>query len=773
MTYFQKHAKALVSQMTLDEKLAQIGSYWIYELQTQGELDWEKIALKLKVGIGQISRPAGASTFSPVEAAQFNNRVQKFLLEKTRLGIPAILHEECCLGPLVLGGSIFPQMIGLASTFQPELAKRMAEETRRQLMAIGARQGLGPVLDLGVDPRWGRIEETFGEDPTLVSQFGVAYIQGLQSDDLATGVIATAKHFIGHSLSRGGLNCAPVQIGLREIYETYLAPFQAVIRDARIASVMNSYPEIDGDVVAASPRFLTQILRKELGFSGLIVSDYEAVRMLHDFHFIADSLEKAAVLALKAGIEVELPTETCYSEPLRAALESGEISLETVDKAVQSHLEKKLELGLFENPYVDEGIVPEIFDTDDQRALAHEIALGSMVLLKNTGVLPLDKAMGTLAVIGPNADAGRNQIGDYSYVAMCNLQVYQIPQNQFFTDEKIAASKQYEIKVPSVLDGIRSTLPENSQVLYAKGCENSGGDITGIPEAVAAADAADAVVLVLGDISGLTPECTTGETRDCANLRLPGQQERLAEAVLATGKPVIVVLVNGRPYAISDLVDKADAILEAWLPGEEGGKAVAEVLFGEANPGGKLPVTFPRSAGQLPMVYNAKPSGKSSNWYGDYVDGPVTPLFPFGHGLSYTSFEYSNLSIHSEKATLGEQVTISVNVKNSGAVSGDEVVQLYTYQKYTSIPRPVRELRGYRRVSLEPGETCTLSFLLPVNQLAFYNRDLSLVLERGVVEVMIGSSSEDIRQMGTFEIVGDEKMAVTNRVFVCPVSIDQ
>ena len=772
MAGIQKRANAIVSQMTLDEKLAQIGSYWIFELQTQGELDWGKIALKLRDGIGQITRTAGASTLSPVEVAKFNNKIQKFLLEKTRMGIPAILHEECCLGPLALGGSVYPQMIGLASTFQPELAKKMAEDTRKQMMAIGARQGLGPVLDIGTDPRWGRIEETFGEDPMLVSHFGVAYIQGLQSDDLAEGVMATGKHFIGHSLSRGGLNCAPVALGMRDVYDIYLAPFQAVIRDAKIASVMNSYPEIDGDVVAASPRFLKELLREELGFSGLLVSDYEAVRMLNDFHFVADSHEKAAVLALKAGIEVELPTTECYGEPLRAALEKGEISLETVDNAVQRHLEKKLELGLFDNPYVDEGRVLEVVDSAESRTLAHEIALQSMVLLKNSGALPLNKANGTLAVIGPNADSSRNLIGDYSYPAMCNLQIFGNPDNLFFSEEKLATSEQYKVKVPSILDGIRSILAEDSRMIYAKGCENAGTDVSGIPEAVTAAEAADAVVLVLGDISGLTPECTTGETRDCANLRLPGVQEELAEAVLATGKPVIIVLVNGRPYAISSLAEKADAVLEAWLPGEEGGKAVAEVLFGEANPGGKLPVTFPRSAGQLPLIYYAKPSGKRSHWYGDYVDSPVTPLYPFGHGLSYTTFEYSDIEVSKEQASIGESVAISVSVKNSGAVPGDEVVQMYVHQRYASIPRPVKELKGYARVRLNPGESRRIKFDLPVDQLAFYDQKLSLVLEPGMVDVMVGSSSEDIRLHGSFEIVGEGKMIVADRVFVCPVSIE-
>jgi beta-glucosidase len=773
MVDYKKRAKALVSHMMLDEKLAQMGSYWIYELQTAGRLDWEEIHLKLKDGIGQITRLGGASTFPPVVAAQVANKFQKFLRDETRLGIPAILHEECCLGPLTLGGSVFPQMIGLASSFRPELAGRMAEETRLQLMAIGARQGLSPVLDIGVDPRWGRIEETFGEDPTLVSHFGTAYIKGLQSDDLSTGVIATGKHFIGHSLSRGGLNCAPVQIGLRDIYETLLPPFQAAIRDAKIASIMNSYPEIDGDVVAASPRFLTHILREELGFDGLLVSDYEAIIMLHSFHFVADSARKAAVLALKAGIEVEVPTTVCYSDPLRAALEAGEVSLEMIDKAVQRHLEKKYELGLFDNPFVDEGRIPEIFDNAGQRRLAHEIALQSMVLLKNNGVLPLKKSIRSLAVVGPNADTKRNLLGDYSYAAMASLQILRSDENAFFAEENRPDNRRHEVKVISVLDGIQSLLPEECSLIYAQGCEVNGSDDSGFSEAVSAADSADAVILVLGDLSGLTPECTTGETRDCANLRLPGQQERLAEAVLATGKPVVIVLINGRPYAIPDLVEKADAVLEAWLPGEEGGSAVAEILFGEANPGGKLPVTFPRSAGQLPMVYNAKPSGKASNWYVDYVDESVTPLFPFGHGLSYTTFEYSDCKIHKKQAFEGESVGISVKLRNTGTVAGDEVVQLYIHQRYASIPRPVKELKGYQRVHLRPEESCMIKFDLPVNQLAFYRQDLSLVLERGVVDVMIGSSSEDIQQRGSFEIIGDENMVVTDRIFVCPVSIER
>jgi len=772
MESIEQRVNKLLSQMTLDEKLSQIGSYWIFDLQTNGVLDWEKVADKLKHGIGQITRMAGASTLDPINAAKTSNRLQEFLIEKTRLGIPAIIHEECCLGTMMLGGTMYPQMLGLASTFQPELAETMTTAIRKQLLAIGARQGLAPVLDIARDPRWGRVEETFGEDPTLVSHFGMAYIKGLQTDNLAQGVIATGKHFIGHSLSQGGLNCAPVHMGMNEVYDVYLAPFQAAIRDAKLASVMNAYPELDGEVVAASRRILTDLLRGQLGFDGLVVSDYEAVIMLHNFHKVAVNAACAAGMALNAGIEVELPSIVCYGEPLKSALESGDINLELVDISVGRHLKKKFELGLFENPYVDEGRVLEIFETSQQRKLAHDIACKSIILLKNDGLLPLPRPIRTLAVIGPNANESRNQLGDYSYTAMRHLMQLKAPENSAFHDIKIGELAKYEIKIITVLEGIQSAVSAGTKILFAKGCDNLSNDTSGFDEAVNVAKQADAIVLVLGDCSGLTPDCTTGETRDSADLKLPGVQEDLAKALLATGKPVAAVLITGRPYAFSMLSEKANAILEAWLPGEEGGSAIAGVLFGDVNPSGKLPITFPRSVGQVPIYYNAKPAGTKSNWYVDYVSEKVTPLYPFGHGLSYTSFEYSNLVIKQKRATVGEKVEISLEVKNVGKLAGDEVVQLYIYDEFASTPRPIKELKGYRRLFLNPGETRKVAFHLPVNQLAFYDNDLNLVVEPGTIEVMVGSSSEDIRLRDEFEIIGPKKIAVGERVFVCPVSVE-
>ena len=771
MKSIEGRVQALLSQMTLEEKLAQIGSIWMYDLQTDGLMDWDKTADKLKHGIGQITRVAGASTLDPLSAAKTVNDLQKFLVEKTRLGIPAIIHEECCSGALMLGGTAFPQMLGLASSFQPELAEAMTNTIRAQLLAIGARQGLAPVLDVARDPRWGRVEETFGEDPTLVSNFGMAYVRGLQTETIAGGVLATGKHFVGHSLSQGGLNCAPVHVGMREIYEIYLAPFQAAIRDANLASIMNAYPELDGEVVAASRRFLTDLLRSELGFDGLVVSDYEAIVMLHNFHKIASNPGCAAGLALNAGIDVELPNTVCYGDPLRIALQNGEIDLDLVDLAVGRHLQKKIELGLFENPYVNESKVLEVFETSEQRDLAREIARKTIVLLKNDGMLPLPKSIQSLAVIGPNAHDGRNQLGDYSYAAMSQLMGCKAPENSAFFHDDLEAVAQSDVKITTVLDGIRGLVSPETIVYYARGYDGLFDSDSGFDEAVQVAQKADAVVLVLGDRSGLTLDCTTGETRDSSDLKLPGSQEDLAKALIATGKPITVVLITGRPYALSRLSETVSAILEAWLPGEEGGAAIAEVLFGDVNPGGKLPITFPRTVGQVPIFYNTKPAGARSHWYEDYVSGKVTPLYPFGHGLSYTSFEFRDLMIQPEQVRYNEHLDISLVVENVGQVSGEEVVQLYIHDMLACTPRPIKELKGYYRLKLEPGEVRQVTFHLPVNQLAFYDLDLKFILEAGQIEVMVGSSSQDIRLRGAFEIIGAPRVEVKERVFTCPVSV--
>lgn len=758
----------LLARMTLEEKAAQLQACWIYELQTKGMLDDVKIQSRLCKGIGQISRISGASTYPLREAARIYNRIQHFLVEKTRLGIPAIDHEECCVGVMAPGATVFPQIVGLASTFQPELARRMTAAIRPQMLAIGARQGLAPVLDVGRDPRWGRIEETFGEDPTLVSQFGAAYIQGLQGEDLTQGVMATGKHFVGHAFSEGGLNCAPVHLGWRDLWDVYLLPFEVAIREAGLASMMNAYPELDGEVVAASRRILTDLLRSRLGFDGVVVSDYEAVIMIHNYHHMVKTRREAAVKALTAGIDVEMPTVACYGEDLLDAVRSKELSVDTVDLSVRRHLQKKFELGLFDHPYVDEESLPLNLDTKEARSLAYEIACKSLVLLKNDGVLPLPRKDLKIAVIGPNADSSRCMMGDYSYAATVELMQVIPAENSSFASLKEEDFKGLMVEVPTFLEVVKERVP-NAEIRYAAGCGILSSDESGFTEAVEAAKASDVALLVMGGISGLTPYCSTGEFRDTTDLGLPGVQEKLVQAVLTAGKLVVLVLIDGRPATIPSLVEPVNAILEAWVPGEEGARAIVNTLFGEINPGGKLPLSIPRSAGQVPVFYNHKPSGMRSNIYSDYVNQKVTPLFPFGYGLSYTTFEYDALHVTPTVVHSGGTVDISLTLKCTGSRAGDEVVQLYLCDEFASIPRPVKELKGFVRIHLKPGEIRHIRFHLPVDQMAFYDSGMNLVLEPGTFKVMVGSSSEDIRLQGEYEVAGEAPVQISERIVVCPV----
>lgn len=763
-----ERAQDLMARMTLEEKVAQLGSCWVYELQDEAGLSENKAAALIGQGIGQITRVGGGSTLAPRASAAMSNAIQSFLLNCTRLGIPAIVHEECCSGYMALGATCFPQIIGLASTWTPELAEQMTAVIRTQMRAVGAHQGLSPVLDVSRDPRWGRVEETFGEDPLLAAQMGVAYVRGLQGENLKEGVIATGKHFAGHGASEAGMNCTPVHVGPRELRDVFAAPFEAAIRDAHLASVMNAYSELDGVVVASSRAIMTDLLRGELGFDGVVVSDYRAISMLHDFHRVASDPANAARLALNAGIDVELPTTKCYGSPLLEAVQSGQVSESLVDTSVERILRKKLELGLFENPYVDVDRALSVFGTREQRELARQIAVQSIVLLKNDGdVLPLPKTLKTIAVIGPNANQARHLFGDYSHPAHVESLLEGKPELATLLkcdprSRDIAGEFAY---TPTVLDEIRAHVSPETSVLYAPGCAVNDDNTSGIEQAQRMAQQADAVVLVVGDKSGLAIDCTSGESRDRAELGLPGVQQALVETIAGVGRPTVVVLVNGRPLAIPWIADNVPALMEAWLPGEEGGAAIADVLFGDVTPGGKLPVTFPRAVGQVPIFYNHKPSGGRSQWHGDYVSLPSTPLFPFGHGLSYTRFEYANLQIEPRQVEAEGRVTIRAEVQNVGARDGDEVVQLYTCDEVASVPRPFKELKGFKRVHLAPSETRTIEFELRIDLLGFYDEAIQLVVEPGNIQVMIGSSSQDIRLSGSFEIVGQEKRRVPRRLF--------
>ncbi len=754
-----ERVEALLGQMTLVEKCAQIGSYWVYELLDGITLSPEKAVQKLKDGIGQITRIGGASNVRPAESAHLANSIQRWLLENTRLKIPAVVHEECCSGYMARGATVFPQAIGVASTWEPELVQAMGDIIRQQMRSVGGHHALAPVLDVTRDARWGRVEETFGEDPYLVSRMGVAYVKGIQGEEWRDGIIATGKHFVGYGMTEGGMNWSPAHIAPRELRELYLHPFEAAVREAKLGSMMNGYHELDGIPCGANKQLLTDILRDEWGFDGTVVSDYFAVTQLFVYHHIARDKAEAARIALEAGMDVELPGSDSYAEPLRAAVERGDIKLELVDRAVRRQLKQKFELGLFEKPYVDAGVV--VFDTPDQRKVARELAQKSIILLKNANQqLPLKPNLASIAVIGPNADSVRNLFGDYAYPAHIETLMEMTKAEKNFAGmpvpDKVELAADF-IKADSILQAIRARVSPQTQIHYAQGCDVRTPRTDGFAEAVAAAKAAQVAIVVVGDKGGLTDDSTSGEARDRAILSLPGVQPQLVQAICETGTPVVLVLVNGRPVTLDGLVDSAAAIVEVWFPGEEGAQAVTEVLFGDVNPGGKLPISFPLAVGQLPVFYSHRPSGGRSNWKIDYVETPVSPQFPFGFGLSYTRFSYSNLSISPASAKAGETIRVSLEVQNTGERDGDEVVQLYTHQYVPYVTRPVKELKGFKRLTLTAGEKRTVTFQLSVNQQGFYDRDMQFVVEPGAVDVMVGSSSQDIHLTGSFTISGERQ----------------
>ena len=769
----------LLDEMTLEEKLAQIVAIWVTDLLDSNQQFVESQAEdRIGSGIGQITRVAASSHLGPQESARLANQIQHFLFEHTRLGIPAVVHEESCAGFMARGATSFPQAIGLASTWDPNSIKAMTEAIRQQMRAVGAHQGLAPVLDVVRDPRWGRVEETYGEDPFLISSLGLAYVRGIQSDDLRQGVAATGKHFAAHGLPEGGMNWAPVHVGDREFREIFLTPFKAVIQEGEIASMMNAYHELDGIPCGSSRELMIDILRDEFGFEGVVVADYFTLRNLVDYHHVARDKTDAARMGLEAGIDIELPFPDCYGDPLRQAIDEGTIPIELVDVSVKRVLQLKFQLGLFDQPYVDEGKVVDVFDTAQQRDLSRHIARQSLVLLTNDGLLPLSKTLGSIAVVGPHADSARLMQGDYHYPAHLD-HIFErasspnAPAPAPTPQQREVQPIDWNERLPptvTLLEGIKTAVSATTKVAYAQGCEVNHGDTSGFDEAVALAASADVVIVALGDKSGLALGRTVGESIDSAELVLPGVQQQLLEAICATGTPVVLVLITGRPYALGWAADHTQAMIQAWLPAQEGGAALADVLFGDVAPGGKLPLTFPRSVGQIPVYYNHKPSGGRSNWQRDYRDMSADPLFPFGHGLSYTDFTYSDLALSVTCIGADESLQLSLKVKNSGSRAGDEVVQLYVADPVASVTRPVKMLKGFKRVTLQPGEAKTLHFELDARHLAFYDRHMDFVVEPGQIDVMVGSSSQDIRLNASFEITGES--TIVDQVFVTPVSVE-
>jgi beta-glucosidase len=749
----ERRVDDLLGRMTLDEKVRQLAGVWFPEMMKNGRPDEPKIMRAISRGIGHISRIATWDYPKPVlkNMVAFGNRIQRFLVEKTRLGVPAVIHEECVAGLMCYGATAFPHSIALASAWRPENLRAMATAIRRHVRAIGATHGLSPVLDVHRDARWGRTEETYGEDPYLVAAMAVEYILGLQGDDPRTGVAATLKHFAGHSAPEGGRNLAPVHAGPRELRDVFLFPFEAAVRLARVRSAMNAYHDLDGEVVASSRRILTGILRDEWGFDGVMVSDYSAVQMLHSFHRTATDDSEAAVQAIEAGIDVELPHLRCYGEPLKKAVREGRISIETVDLSVRRVLTAKIEMGLFERPYADVKKIGEVLETPQDRALARRLAREGIVLLKNRGgLLPLGDRFRSILVAGPNANHSRHLFGDYHLLG------------------HIAAKQDTGLPAQSIFEAVRDAAGTRTRVRAVEGCPLLEPDRSGIPEAAAAARQSDLVIAALGEKAGLFGKGLSGEACDRVDICLPGVQQELLQALHAAGKPVVVVMVNGRPIASPWMAANVPAVIEAWYPGEEGAGAIADVLFGKANPGGKLPVTFPKAVGFVPYPYNRRRSSTANQ----YIDSPGwEPLWSFGHGLSYTRFKYGEFKISPRRIGATDRIDIRCSVKNIGKRAGDEVVQLYVRDEYASVTRPAMELKGFKRLTLKPGEKRRITFHLAAEQLAFHDLDVRLAVEPGDFLAMIGSSSADIRLKGKFKVVGAKKILPRREVFFTAVDV--
>ncbi len=667
--------------------------------------------------------------------------------------------------------------------------REVAEKIRLQLLAVGARHSLAPVLDIARDPRWGRLEETYGEDPVLAGMLGTAYVRGMQTDNLSKGVLATGKHFLAHGLSEGGRNYAPVQVGPRELREVFAEPFAAAIRDAGLGSVMGSYSCVDGLPGSGSAEILTRLLREELGFDGMVVADYFSVILLMTYHRVAADRSEAAVKALTAGLDLELPALDCFGEPLKAAIGEGKVTMCAVDTAVRRVLTAKMRLGLFESPYVDATAVERVFADPTNAHLARRAAIRGIVLLANDGVLPLAPHLSKVAVIGPAADDRRLLQGDYHYPA--HQEFVLDPRRHADRDEPPLVEARWEagavraglaasdvngveggisdlIQLPSgkgalkpgafytehitPVAGLRAALGSRAEVTYEKGCELLGEDRSGFPAALAAAAAADVAIVVLGGRSGLHESSTVGEARDATDLRLTGVQEELVTAVAATGTPTVLVVMSGRAHVLSAVSDRVRALLVAWPLGEQGGNALADVLLGKAEPTGRLAVTLPRATGQVPLYSSHRSGGGRSVFYDDYTDCRHTPLFSFGHGLGYTTFAYSDLTV--EAADTSSPIRVRVTLTNTGNREGEEVVQLYVSDLVASVARPESYLTGFTRVRLAPGEGVRVTFDVHPSRLAFYDEAMRFVVEPGLFRFAVGASSSDIRQQAVVELTG-------------------
>ncbi|MFC0527882.1 beta-xylosidase/alpha-l-arabinosidase [Phytohabitans kaempferiae] len=751
-----ERADALLPEMTLEEKIAQLVGVWVgadasgggvapHQADMMDGVPWSTV---IQHGLGQLTRPFGTAPVDPVQGARSLAVSQAEIVAKSRFGIPAQVHEECLTGFATWRATAYPTPLGWGAAFDPELVEEMAGHIGRSMRAAGVHQGLAPVLDVTRDYRWGRTEETIGEDPYLVGSVGAAYVRGLER----AGVVATLKHFAGYSASRGGRNLAPVPMGRRELADVVLPPFEMALRLGGARSVMNSYTDVDGVPAAADEALLTGLLRAEWGFTGTVVSDYFAVKFLLTLHAVAADAVHAAALALRAGIDVELPTVDAFGPALVEAVRAGAVDEALIDRAAHRVLAQKAELGL-----LDEGWQPLPEDADglcldDEtgRDIALRLARQSIVLLRNEGaVLPLAPAA-RVALIGPVADDPLAMLGCYAFPTHVGVR---------HPDHEVG------VEIQTLRTALGRLVPG---LVYEPACEISGDDASGIAAAVAAAAASDVCVVAVGDRAGLFGRGTSGEGCDAVDLHLPGVQAELVRAVLATGTPVVLVLLTGRPYAIGDEYAAAAGIVQAFFPGQRGGEALAEVLTGAVNPSGRLPVGVPRDAGGLPATYLAPPLGRRTQV--SSVD--PTPVFPFGHGLSYTTFEWCDASGDTEWPVDGE-ATVRMTVRNTGERAGTEVVQLYLHDPVAQVTRPVVRLVGFTRVSLEPGEAARVTFTVSADLTAFTGVDGRRVVEPGDVELRFGRSSGDLVTALPLRLTGTEREVGHHRRLLALARVDR
>ncbi len=732
----------LIARMTPQEKIAQLQGIWA-GIDAAGEMaphqhefavapqDFDELT---RDGIGQLTRVFGTRPIAPEVGARTLARTQRQIIESSRFGIPAVVHEECLTGLAAWQATVYPAPLCWGASFEPDLVRRMAERIGESMRRLGVHQGLAPVLDVARDLRWGRIEETIGEDPHLVGTIASAYVAGLES----AGVVSTLKHFAGYSASRAGRNHAPVSIGPREFADVILPPFEMALK-AGARSVMNSYADIDGVPAAANTQLLTERLRDQYGFTGTVVADYFSVAFLHKLHGVAADREDAAVQALSAGIDVELPTVDCFGEPLLEGLTANRVDMALIDRALTRVLAQKFELGLLDPGYSPAAETGVDLDDPASRAIARELAERSVVLLQNDGVLPL--AGKRLAVVGPRADEAGAMMGCYSFPLHVGVH---------HPDAEMG------IEVRTVLDALR----EDHDVVFARGCPVLGGTDDEIAEAVEAARQADVCVVVLGDHAGLFGKGTSGEGCDAADLNLPGRQEELLEAVLGTGMPVVLVLLSGRPYDLSRQADRLAAVVCGFYPGEEGAAALAGVLGGRVNPSGRLPISFPGAGSTQPSTYLSAKLGTRS----EVSNVDPTPLFPFGHGLSYAPATWMTVGSEEREWPTDGTCRVHVVLRNELEVPTAEVVQIYLHDPVAEIARPVRQLIGAVKVDLAPGQTRTVTAALHADLTSYTGRAGQRLVDTGDVELHVGTSSANIHTVLRLALTGDRREVGFDRV---------